>query len=98
MPEKTKKIRCAVYTRKSVEDEGGRKDFNSNDAQREAGEAYIASQKGNGWICLPNRYDDYGYSGGNMNRPGLQQLLSDAENGLIDIIVVYKIECAKRVA
>lgn len=96
MPEKTKKIRCAVYTRKSVEDEGGRKDFNSNDAQREAGEAYIASQKGNGWICLPNRYDDYGYSGGNMNRPGLQQLLSDAENGLIDIIVVYKIDRLSR--
>ena len=96
MPEKTKKIRCAVYTRKSVEDEGGRKDFNSNDAQREAGEAYIASQKGNGWICLPNKYDDYGYSGGNMNRPGLQQLLTDAQNGLIDIIVVYKIDRLSR--
>ncbi len=96
MAEKIKKIRCAIYTRKSVEDEGGRKEFNSNDAQREAGEAYIASQKGNGWICLPNRYDDYGYSGGNMNRPGLKQLLADAENGLIDVIVVYKIDRLSR--
>ncbi len=94
--DKPKRIRCAIYTRKSVEDEGGRMEFNSNDAQREAGEAYIASQKSNGWICLPNRYDDYGYSGGNMNRPGLQQLLSDAENGLVDVIVVYKIDRLSR--
>ena len=66
------KKRCAIYTRKSVE-EGLDQEFNSLDAQREAGEAYIASQKANGWVCLPTRYDDGGYSGGNMKRPALQQ-------------------------
>ena len=69
------KKRCAIYTRKSVE-EGLDQEFNSLDAQREAGEAYIASQKANGWVCLPTRYDDGGYSGGNMKRPALQQLLA----------------------
>jgi len=91
----TAKLRCAIYTRKSVEDET-QQEFNSLDAQREAGEAYIASQKGNGWVCLPNQYDDYGFSGGNMNRPGLKQLLADAEAGLVDIIVVYKIDRLSR--
>ena len=76
------KKRCAIYTRKSVE-EGLDQEFNSLDAQREAGEAYIASQKANGWVCLPTRYDDGGYSGGNMKRPALQQLLADCEAGLI---------------
>ena len=71
-------------------------EFNSLDAQREAGEAYIASQKSNGWICLPEHYDDGGFSGGNMNRPALRQLLRDAEAGLIDIIVVYKIDRLSR--
>ena len=94
MPEIIKK-RCAIYTRKSVED-GLEQDFNSLDNQREAGEAYIASQKGNGWVCLPERYDDGGFSGGNMKRPALQKLLADAEAGLIDIIVVYKIDRLSR--
>ena len=85
------KKRCAIYTRKSVE-EGLDQEFNSLDAQREAGEAYIASQKANGWVCLPTRYDDGGYSGGNMKRPALQQLLADCEAELADIIVVYKID------
>ena len=83
------KKRCAIYTRKSVE-EGLDQEFNSLDAQREAGEAYIASQKANGWVCLPTRYDDGGYSGGNMKRPALQQLLADCEAGLVDIIVVTR--------
>lgn len=94
MPETVKK-RCVIYTRKSVED-GLEQEFNSLDAQREAGEAYIASQKGNGWICLPERYDDGGTSGGNMNRPALKRLLGDCEAGLIDIIVVYKIDRLSR--
>ena len=63
---------------------------------RLAGEAYIASQKANGWVCLPTRYDDGGYSGGNMKRPALQQLLADCEAGLVDIIVVYKIDRLSR--
>ena len=89
------KKRCAIYTRKSVE-EGLDQEFNSLDAQREAGEAYIASQKANGWVCLPTRYDDGGYSGGNMKRPALQQLLADCEAGQVDIIVVYKIDRLSR--
>lgn len=89
------KKRCAIYTRKSVE-EGLDQEFNSLDAQREAGEAYIASQKANGWVCLPTRYDDGGYSGGNMKRSALQQLLTDCEAGLVDIIVVYKIDRLSR--
>ena len=87
--------RCAIYTRKSVED-GLEMEFNSLDAQREAGEAYIASQKGNGWVCLPDRYDDGGFSGGNTNRPALKKLLEDAKAKLIDIIVVYKIDRLSR--
>ncbi len=90
-----KKLRCAVYTRKSVED-GLEQEFNSLDAQREAGEAYIASQKSNGWVCLPKHYEDGGFSGGNMNRPGLKELMEDAEAGLIDVIVVYKIDRLSR--
>ncbi len=87
--------RCAIYTRKSVED-GLEKEFNTLDAQREAGEAYIASQKSKGWVCLPEHYDDGGFSGGNMKRPALQNLLKDAKDGLIDIIVVYKIDRLSR--
>lgn len=89
------KIRCAIYTRKSVED-GLEQEFNSLDAQREAGENYIASQKANGWICLPDRYDDGGFSGGNTHRPALQRLLADVQAGKIDIIVVYKIDRLSR--
>lgn len=92
MIEKVKKqYRCAIYTRKSHED-GLEQEFNSLDAQREACENYIASQKGNGWICLPESYDDGGFSGGNMNRPALQKLKADIEAGLVDIIVIYKID------
>ena len=92
---KTEIKRCAIYTRKSVED-GLEQEFNSLDAQREAGENYIASQKSNGWICLPEHYDDGGFSGGNTNRPALKKLLADCEAGQIDIIVVYKIDRLSR--
>ena len=71
-------IRCAVYTRKST-DENLDKDFNSLDAQREAGEAYIRSQTGEGWVCLPDRFDDGGYTGGNLDRPALKRLIADIE-------------------
>jgi site-specific DNA recombinase len=87
----TKTLRCAIYTRKSSE-EGLDQSFNSLDAQRAAGGAYIASQAHEGWTLLPARYDDGGFSGGTMERPGLQQLLSDIEAGLIDVVVVYKID------
>ncbi len=86
-----KKIRCAIYTRKSTE-EGLEQEFNSLQAQREACEAYIKSQKHEHWTLLPTAYDDGGYSGGNMDRPALKRLLLDVQNGLIDIIVVYKID------
>lgn len=86
-----KKIRCAIYTRKSTE-EGLKQEFNSLQAQREACESYIKSQKHENWQLLPNEYDDGGYSGGNMERPALKRLLQDVQNGLVDIIVVYKID------
>lgn len=95
MDEQVKKKRCAIYCRKST-DEGLDMQFNSLDAQREAGENYIASQKSNGWVCLPERYEDGGFTGGNMDRPALQKLLNDAEAGLIDIVVVYKIDRLSR--
>ena len=69
--ESMNKVRCAIYCRKSVE-KGLDMEFSSIDAQRKAGEAYVASQKANGWVCLPERYDDGGFSGGNLNRPALQ--------------------------
>jgi DNA invertase Pin-like site-specific DNA recombinase len=83
--------RCAIYTRKSS-DEGLDQHFNSLDAQREACEAYILSQAGEGWYALPARYDDGGYSGGSMERPALQRLLADIGRGLVDVVVVYKID------
>ena len=86
-----KPLRCAIYTRKSTE-HGLDLEFNSLDAQREACEAYIKSQSFQGWQCLPDRYDDPAYSGGNLDRPALQQLLKDIDAGRIDIIVVYKID------
>ncbi|OSM04450.1 recombinase family protein [Magnetofaba australis] len=89
------KTRCAIYTRKST-DEGLDKEFNSLDAQREACEAYIASQKSQGWMLIHDDYDDGGYSGGDMERPGLQRLLKDIENGLVDCVVVYKIDRLSR--
>ena len=89
------KIRCAIYTRKSCE-EGLELEFNSLDAQREAGEAYIASQKAEGWRCLPKLYDDGGFTGGNVDRPALKQLLADIEAGDIDCVVVYKVDRLSR--
>ena len=87
-----KKIRCAIYTRKSSE-EGLDQDFNSLDAQREA---YVASQKHEGWVLLPELYDDGGISGGTLARPALQRLLSDLDEGRVDQIVVYKIDRLSR--
>jgi len=91
----TPATRCAIYTRKSS-DEGLQQEFNSLDAQREAAEAYIASQKAEGWVCLPDRYDDGGFTGGNMDRPALQRLLADIEGGKIDCVVVYKVDRLSR--
>lgn len=87
--------RCAIYTRKSTE-EGLDREFNSLDAQREACEAYIHSQRHEGWCLHPDHYDDGGYTGGNTDRPALTQLMADLDAGLIDIIVVYKIDRLSR--
>ena len=87
--------RCAIYTRKST-DEGLDQDFNSLDAQRESAEAYIASQKHEGWRCLPERYDDGGFTGGNMERPALKRLFADIEAGKIDCVMVYKVDRLSR--
>jgi DNA invertase Pin-like site-specific DNA recombinase len=84
-------IPCAIYTRKSSE-EGLEQHFNSLDAQREACEAFILSQKAEGWFALPNPYDDGGFSGGNMERPGLQQLMRDIASKKVRIVVVYKVD------
>jgi site-specific DNA recombinase len=84
-------VRCAIYTRKSTE-HGLELEFNSLDAQRDACEAYIKSQASQGWKALPQHYDDPAYSGGNLDRPALQQLLKDIDAGRIDVIVVYKID------
>ena len=90
-----RKVRCAVYTRKSSE-EGLEQEFNSLDAQREACEAYVASQKAEGWLLVPDRYDDGGVSGGTLERPALKRLLADIERGLVDVVVVYKIDRLSR--
>lgn len=87
--------RCAIYTRKSSE-EGLEQEFNSLHAQREACEAYIASQRSEGWVPVRDQYDDGGISGGTLERPGLKQLLADIEDGLIDVVVVYKIDRLSR--
>ncbi|MGI8853304.1 MAG: recombinase family protein [Methyloceanibacter sp.] len=84
-------MRSAIYTRKST-DEGLEQDFNSLDAQREACDAFIASQKHEGWVMLPTRYDDGGYSGGTIERPALQRLLADISDSKVDVVVVYKID------
>jgi site-specific DNA recombinase len=86
-----KPVRCAIYTRKSTE-HGLELEFNSLDAQRDACEAYIKSQASQGWRALPQHYDDPAYSGGNLDRPALQQLLKDIDAGRIDVVVVYKID------
>ena len=90
-----RRLRCAIYTRKSSE-EGLEQEFNSLHAQREACEAYIASQKSEGWALVRDQYDDGGISGGTLERPGLQQLLADIEHGLVDVVVVYKIDRLSR--
>jgi site-specific DNA recombinase len=88
-------VRCAIYTRKST-DEGLEQSFNSLDAQREACEAYITSQKSEGWQALATRYDDGGYSGGNVDRPAFQQLMEDVRQHRVDAVVVYKIDRLSR--
>lgn len=88
-------IRCAIYTRKSSE-EGLEQDFNSLDAQRISAEKYIQSQAGKGWIVIPKHYDDGGFSGGNMNRPALNELLNDIERKQIDCVVTYKLDRLSR--
>jgi site-specific DNA recombinase len=90
-----KPVRCAIYTRKST-DEGLEKDFNSLDAQREAGEAYIRSQMGEGWNLVPAQYDDGGYTGANMERPALKRLLSEIQAARVDCVVVYKVDRLSR--
>lgn len=95
IPPPARKLRCAVYTRKSSE-EGLEQEFNSLDAQREACEAFVQSQKAEGWLLVPDRYDDGGFSGGNLERPALKRLLSDVEGGRIDVVVVYKIDRLSR--
>lgn len=87
----TKTIRCAIYTRKSTE-EGLEQDFNSLDAQREACEAYIKSQQHEGWVLIEKHYDDGGFSGGTLERPAVKDLFKDIEAGLVDTVVVYKVD------
>lgn len=89
------RTRCAVYTRKSTDD-GLEQEFNSLDAQREAGESFVKSQVSEGWECLADRYDDGGYTGGDMERPALQRLLADIEAGRVDCVVVYKVDRLSR--
>ncbi|MBY0310732.1 MAG: recombinase family protein [Phycisphaerales bacterium] len=83
--------RCAIYARKSSDD-GLEQSFNSIDAQRVSGESYITAHEGEGWVCLPNRYDDGGYSGGNMDRPGLTRLLDEVRAGRVETVVCYKLD------
>lgn len=90
-----RQVRCAIYTRKSSE-EGLEQDFNSLDAQREACEAYIASQKAEGWIALRDHFDDGGFSGGTLERPALRRLMREIEAGKVDVVVVYKIDRLSR--
>ena len=90
-----RKLRCAVYTRKSSE-EGLEQEFNSLHAQREACEAYVASQRSEGWALIREPYDDGGFSGGTLERPALRRLLADIEEGLVDVVVVYKIDRLSR--
>src|SRR5215831_6544161 len=87
----TKVVRCAIYTRVSS-DQGLEQDFNSLDAQYDASQAYIRSQAHAGWTLLRGKYDDGGFSGGNIERPALQRLLEDVRAGKIDVIVVYKVD------
>ncbi len=88
-------VRVAIYTRKSVT-EGLDQEFNSLDAQRQAAERYVESQQGEGWVALPNRYDDGGFTGSNTSRPGFQALLRDVQDGNVDVVAVYKIDRLSR--
>jgi DNA invertase Pin-like site-specific DNA recombinase len=95
MPSASRKFRCCIYTRKST-DEGLEQAFNSLDAQRDACEAFIKSQRNEGWVLVPDRYDDGGISGGTLERPALQRMLRDIEAGRIDIVLCYKIDRLSR--
>lgn len=95
VPEPRTEVRCAIYTRKST-DEGLEKEFNSLDAQRDAGELFVRSQAHEGWVCLPDRYDDGGFTGGNMERPGLERLMADIEARKVHVVVVYKVDRLSR--
>ncbi len=88
-------IRCAIYTRKSTE-EGLDQQYNSLDSQRDAGESYIRSQANEGWELVPDRYDDGGFSGGNIERPALKRMMEDIQAGKIDCVVVYKVDRLSR--
>ena len=92
---KPQAMRCAIYTRKSTE-EGLEQEFNTLDAQREAGGAYVSSQKQEGWVVLPQPYDDGGFTGANIDRPAMQRLLADIEAGKVDCVVVYKVDRLSR--
>ena len=92
---KPKRVRCAIYTRKSTS-ENLDMDFNTLDAQREAAELFIRSQASEGWVVLPDRYDDGGFTGANMERPGLQRLIEDIDAGKVDCVVVYKVDRLSR--
>src|SRR5690242_7965130 len=91
----TRPVRCAIYTRKSTE-EGLAQEFNSLDAQRDCAEAYIQSQRQQGWMALPQHYDDGGFTGANLERPALKRLLTDIEAGRIDCVVIYKVDRLSR--
>jgi site-specific DNA recombinase len=93
--EQARALRCAIYTRKSTE-EGLEQAFNTLQAQREAAEAYIQSQKQAGWVAVAERYDDGGFSGACLERPALQQLLAAIDAGAIDCMVVYKVDRLSR--
>ncbi|MDB5412566.1 MAG: resolvase [Rubritepida sp.] len=95
MPATVRKLRCAVYTRKST-DEGLDREFNTLDAQRDACEAYVGSQRAEGWLLIRDRYDDGGFTGATLDRPALRRLLADIEQGRVDVIVVYKIDRLSR--
>ncbi len=86
-----RRVRCAVYTRKST-DEGMDQEYNSIDAQRDAGHVYIASQRAEGWIPVADDYDDPAFSGRHMERPALRRMMADIEAGRIDVVVIYKID------
>ena len=89
----TAQIRVAIYTRQSVATD---LEFGSIDAQREGNEAYVLSQRGEGWMALPDRYDDHGFSGGNTDRPAFQRLIADIEAGKVDLVTTYKTDRISR--